>query len=227
MANNIKPVNYKRANQPRLKAVNTRGSTTGQCRHPSAPAPHTKESGVDRQHIPVQQRLWDDHDLSHEQPDYGVDLHMGAEGLVRCRIELPGNLRSFTECDDRCQRSNETATTQKAPVPPGWVHYNSATLQFRYVTIPLRLVSILYLFFGSRWFSIFGLDSFHSQSEDSLVSDLFPRNPSFPLSSCPVLKIQARQFESCRSSSNTIDDSTQHHNDGGSFQPMFLAEPDV
>ena len=119
MANFIKPVNYKRANQPRLKAVNTRGSTTGQCRHPSAPAPHTKEPGVDRQHIPVQQRLWDDHDLSHEQPDYGVDLHMGAEGLVRCRIELPGNLRSFTECDDRCQCSNETATTQKAPVPPG------------------------------------------------------------------------------------------------------------
>ena len=119
--------------------------------------------------------------------------------------------------------TNKKQTELRPPEEPAWM----GPLQFRYVTIPLRLVSIPYLLFGSRWFSIFGLDSFHSQSEDSLVSDLFQRNPSFPLSSCPVLKIQARQFESCRSSSNTIDDSTQHHNDGGSFQPMFLAEPDV
>ena len=40
------------------------------------------------------------------------------------------------------------ALTLEMRVPEG-------PLQFRYVTIPLRLVSILYLLFGSRWFSIF------------------------------------------------------------------------
>ena len=55
---------------------------------------------------------------------------------------------------------------------------------------------------------------FSSQTEGSFISDSFPQNSTFPLSSCKFLKFQACSFDSCRSVTNIIDVSTLHHNDG-------------
>ena len=54
-----------------------------------------------------------------------------------------------------------------------WVRYNSAKSQFRQVTIPPRLVPILYLCFGSRWFSIFCLPGIPLTSRTSFCSASF------------------------------------------------------
>ena len=58
---------------------------------------------------------------------------------------------------------------------------------------------------------------FSSQTEGSLVSDLFHWPSTFSLSSCQFLKFQARSFESCRMATNLIDVSTIHHKDGEDF----------